>query len=377
MLLVSFHGGKPKDTPAAPGTSSPPVPPINNLYWYSDDGTLVTTTALDVHHYDDVKLDEIRGIAIYGGNLYVVNGDKKQSCVLAFNGPPKNGSFKFLNTVIGGGQSIAHPFEIAFVITPASTTPLPTVCYVSNQDSNVVAEVSLSAGAGCQVMGSMAKGSASIFLNGKYPPAAFLDGTFVASQFGNLAGVDRVAPSVPGSDGGLGLLPAPPSQPPPIAPSNSVRGVAIASDILFVCDEVDEQINMYRLADGAYLGSGSLAGAKPTHVTVDRTGLWVSAGASLAWSALPSSSNGASLAFQAVSIGVPANNKIGGLAFDDAGNVYVIFQDGTHAQGTGTIQKFVLGAGPPPTLSHPALFATIKEDTPEFCLWASDSHWPG
>jgi len=72
---------------------------------------------------------------------------------------------------------------------------------------------------------------------------------------------------------------------------------------------------------------------------------------------------------------VPAKNKVGGVAFDDGGNVYVIFQDGTGKRGQGTIQKCGVTVGPPPSLSAGAIFATITDDTPEFCVWVADSHW--
>jgi len=35
-----------------------------------------------------------------------------------------------------------------------------------------------------------------------------------------------------------------------------------------------------------------------------------------------------------------------------------------------------LNPGAPPTLSNAIVFATIAEDTPEFCHGVSDSHWP-
>jgi hypothetical protein len=320
-----------------------------------------------------VKLDELRAMAVYKDNLYVVNGSKKNSYVLVFQGPPKKGpQFDYLDAVIGDGQSIMHPFAIAF--DPSSSN-----CYVSNQDSNVVAQVNLTVGKHGVVTGTLAKGSQSSFLNGKYSAKAFLDGTFVASQNGNLVGVARVAPDVSAANGGLGVK----GSGKPLAPSNSVRDVAIANGILFVCDEVDYQIKMYNLTDGTFLGaspssgSGSLNGSSPTHLAINGGGLWVSADESLYWSALPASASGASLSFKSVTIAVPAKNKIGGISFDKSGNVYVVFQDGTGGTGKGSIGKFTVTAGSPPSLSNGSTFATIKHDTPEFCLWVSDSNWPG
>ncbi|HKD06046.1 MAG TPA: hypothetical protein VKB79_09100 [Bryobacteraceae bacterium] len=325
-----------------------------------------TTTALSVP--TTVTLDELRAMAVYKGNLYVVNGGKSASNLLVFQGPPAKGpAFNYLDTVIGPGQSIMHPFGIAFDSSS---------CYISNQDSNVVAQVNLTAGNNGQVTGSLGSGCQCDYLTNLYPPAIrFLDGTFVASQNGNLVGVAVVAPDVEQSQGGLNVLPASKSGK-PVAPSNSVRDVAIANGILFVCDEVDCQVNMYDLSGGAYLGSGSLNKLSPTHLAISGSGLWVSAGESLLWSALPSSTSGASLSFQAVAITLPKKNKVGGISFDSSGNVYVVFQDGTGGTGTGSIQKYIVTSGTPPTLQNATTFATISEDTPEFCLWISDSHWP-
>jgi hypothetical protein len=373
MLLVTFHGGSTNSSDSASATSNSGSggKPINNIYGYSTkDGTLETKAAL--HGVPShVKLDELRGMAVYDGKLYVVNGSKTHSYVFVFSGPPKSGpEFDYLDTVIGAGQSIMHPFAVAF-------DPSAPNCYVSDQDSNVVAQVNLTVGKHGAVAGTLGKDCQSKFLKGKYPSHKFLDGTFVASQKGDLVGVKKVAPDVSAANGGLGVK----GSGKPLAPSNSVRDVAIANGILFVCDEVDKQINMYNLTDGTFLGaspssgSGSLNGNVPTHLAING-GVWVSADANLYWSALPASASGASLSFRQVTILTPSNNKIGGISFDDSGNVYVIFQQGTGGTGSGTIEKYAVTAGSPPSLSQGTTFATCKDDTPEFCMWVSDSNWP-
>jgi hypothetical protein len=54
-------------------------------------------------------------MAAYGGDLFVVNGGKSASNVLVFQRPPKKGpEFDYVDTMIGPGQSIIHPFGIAF-----------------------------------------------------------------------------------------------------------------------------------------------------------------------------------------------------------------------------------------------------------------------
>lgn len=363
MLLVSFHG-----------TSTG----INNIWGFPTSGSGQPVEG--VLPASGVTLDELRGMAVYGGNLYVVNGGKSTSNVLIFQGPPQKGPlFTYLDTVIGAGQSIMHPFGIAFV-TPASPAPaLPTSCFISNQDSNVVAQVDLTAGTGSDVNGSFA--SVSNYLTTNYT-GTFLDGTFAASQNGNLKGVPVIAPSVPEADGGLGVtFKTDKKGNPTNEPQNSVRDVAVANGILFVCDEVDSQVNMYNLDGGALIASGSVA-AGPTHLAINDCGLWVSAGAGLYWSPLPASATGASLSFQTIAITVPAGNKVAGISFDDASSVYVIFQDGSGGTGTGSIVKCAVTqgtSGAAPTLTMPSgpPFASGLSDTPEFCLWVSDSNWPG
>ena len=191
-------------------------------------------------------------------------------------------------------------------------------------------------------------------------------------QIGNLKGVAKpVPPDVSEQYGGLGVQ----GTGTPLKPSNSARGVVIANGVLFVCDEVETEVKMYRLSGGEFLGAGSLD-KSPTHLAVDGNGLWVSADDHLYWSALPASAS-ATLSFQKVAIDVPSGNKVGGISFDDSGNVYVIFQDGTHTKGKGSISQFTVTYGPNPTLSNSVEFATTANDTPEFCLWVSDSGWSG
>jgi hypothetical protein len=364
MLLVTFHGS---------------TGGINNVFGFSTSGKPggkpETEAALSVPK--GVTLDELRAMAIYGGNLYVVSGGGGgASSVLVFQGPPKKGpQFDYLDTVIAEGQSIMHPFGIAF-----EPGPLPTNCYVSNQDSNVVAQVSLVSGKNGAVNGALGSGCQSTFLTTQYANGAFLDGTFVASQIGNLKGLAVDATPVSEANGGLGVTcKKDPSCKKDNEPDNSVRDVAIANGILFVCDEVDSRICMYNLAAGQNLGApltpGSVTGS-PTHLAIYGGGLWVSAGESLYWSALPASASGASLSFQSIAIKVPSKNKIGGISFDDAGNVYVVFQEGTGGTGSGSIAKYAVKTGTPPSLSNEVAFATLSADTPEFCLWVSDSNWP-
>ena len=255
MLLVTFHGG---------------TGGINNVYAYNTtDKTLMTDTALAAH--PGVTLSELRSMMMFQGNLYVANGAKDTSNLLCYGTPASGPSFPYLSTVVTATfskkkghfkTSIAHPFGIAF--------DGGANCYVSNQDTNVVALVTLSPD---KQSGSLGTGCRSGYLTQLYPPPdVFLDGTFVASQVGDLHDVKITATDVSRSHGGLAVEKDSSGK-----THNSVRGVAVANGILFVCDEPDSAVNLYQLSDGAFLGSGPVGSDKPTHLVIYDGGLWVSA----------------------------------------------------------------------------------------------------
>jgi hypothetical protein len=355
MLLVTFHGGGKTGT--------------KNVYCYSDSGGTPVSTAALANAPSGV-LDQLRAMVVYPTSgpelfLYVVVGTPDGS-VLAFSGPPWQGAaFNYLGVMIGAGESIMHPFGVTF--SPAGDT-----CYVSNQDRNVVAQVSLSTAKSGYLAGSLGTGCQSPYLTGKYPAPknAFLDGTFVASHVGELAKITLPdIPDVHHKDGGLNVD----GSGKPIKPANSARDVTIANNILFVCDEAGSQVNMYSLSSsptlGTFLGSASVGKCKPTHLAIQGTGIWVSADDQLYWGALPDSPQKAKLSLSEVAITVPSGNKIGGISFDTAGNVYVVFQDGTHTTGTGSIWKYSVHSDSPPKLKHGQSIVTGLPDTPEFCLW--------
>jgi hypothetical protein len=348
MLLVSFHGGPgAQNNLAAYDTTTPSPEPL-------------TTAALQVP--PGGALAELRAMVVRGGQLYVANGAKSTSQVLRYGLPDAGGHCAFLSIVVGPTlsnkghfeTSIAHPFGIAF--DGAS-------CFVSNQDTNVVALVAM--GGDGPVLGA---GSRSAYLNATFPqpPALFLDGTFVASQQGDLDHVNVKATDVPAAMGGLGVSPSAPGS----APKNSVRGVAVANGLLFVCNEVGSTVNVYASADGTFLGASNPIPTKPTHVVVWSGGLFVVAGASLWWAPLPSVSEPA-IALQAIAVpGQPAGNTLGGISFDGA-TAYVPFQTGTGGSTPGgSITTYTVTQGSQaPALSSPQAFVTALPDTPELVLF--------
>jgi len=100
MLFVTFHGGKSG---------------VDNIYGYSTKAGIklpqtTPQTPAALTSPKGVKLDELRGVTIYNGNLFVISGGKSASNVLQYQGPPKSGpEFDYLGTMIGPGQSIMHP----------------------------------------------------------------------------------------------------------------------------------------------------------------------------------------------------------------------------------------------------------------------------
>jgi hypothetical protein len=361
MLLVTFHGG-----PTG----------INNVHAYDKHGKHVTEAALEGPKHG--KLSELRAMVLANSLLYVANGAKSESTVLAYkvpksSPPSSNSPFKYAATLIKptlshNGHfetSIAHPFGIAFKDDEKT-------CFISNQDTNVVSLVSVSADGSS---GTLGKGCQSPYLDKLYPTGTFLDGTYVASQVGTLPHVSVAATAVAAGNGGLGV-----SFDDSGKVKNSVRGVAIANGILFVCDEPGKVVNFYALTDGRHLGSSTALSASPTHLSIAAGGLYVSAGPALYWARLPPNPPPASLALQAISVTPPeAGDKIGGIAFnDDTSKIYIPFQKGTGGDNPGgSIYSYSLSQPSPsqvPTLSNAVALVSSLQDTPEFLLhWSAGS----
>jgi hypothetical protein len=349
MLLVTFHGGK------SPG--------INNVYAYdTPGGAPLTQGALTASKH--ATLSELRAMVLANGLLYVANGAKSESTVLAYTLPSSGFSFTYAATLIGPDLSskkdhfksaIAHPFGIAFD---------GANCYISNQDTDVVGLVAVT---GNGTKGKLVEGPPKYLSTLFGTSSSFLNGTYVASQIGVLPNVDSQTTVVDHAHGGLAA-----SLDSDGKVKNSVRDVAIANGMLFVCDEPEKVVNFYSLVDGSYLGSSNVLADSPTHLAISNGGLYVSAGATLYWGSLPSTSS-TSIALTAITPTPPSSGlKIGGISFDDASNVYVPYQTGSGGNNPGgSIYSYTVGAQSPPVLSNATAFATDLTDTPEFVLYWS------
>jgi hypothetical protein len=249
------------------------------------------------------------------------------------------------------------PFGIVFASA--------TTCYISNQDTNVVSQVDVTGGG---LVGSL--GAVSPYLKNLFPTGTFLGGTYVASQVGSLPDVDVVTTVVDHDHGGLAV-----SFDDSGKVKNSVRDVAIANGILFVCDEPEKLVDLYSLTDGSYLGSSNALSTSPTHLSIAGGGLFVSAGTNLYWGQLPPSTSAASLSLQAIALTPPPSEnplKIGGISFDGSSTVYIPFQEGTgdSKKAGGSIYRFSVSSqgSSPPVLTGGAAFVVSLPDTPEFVL---------
>jgi len=345
MLLVTFHGGS--------GS-----PSINNVYVYDTNGTQLTKAALGAPKHG--KLSELRAMALANGLLYVANGDKSESTVLAYEVPSSGTSFTYAATLIGPTLSkkghfesaIAHPFGLAFS---------GATCFVSNQDTNVVGQITVS---NQGLTGSLVQGPPT-YLAKLFPTGSFLAGTYVASQVGVLDNVETQTTVVDHAHGGLAASLDKGNV------KNSVRDVAVANDILFVCDEPQQLVNLYSLVDGSYLGSSNVLADAPTHLALDNGGLFVSAGSTLYWGPLPQSTSSASLSLQTITPPPPSKGlKIGGISFGSNSIVYVPYQTGVGGKSPGgSIYSYSVSQQTPPALSDAKALVPSLDDTPEFVLY--------
>ena len=364
MLLVTFHGGSGG---------------IANAYAYNTaTNALISDTALANSPLDGDA--ELRAMVLANTYLYVVNGKKKESDVLCFSLPPSGsstGQCEFVSTFAAATLSKKGHFEMAIAHPYSMVFNGPSQCFISNQDTNVVAAAAVAADS---TTATVSAGCQSAYLNGitGFCPSTgcvYLDGTFVASQNGSLPDVTVTATNVPEQNGGLSIDFSGSADSQKV--QNSVRDLALVGNVLLVCDEPGKVLRLYSLPEGAYLGASPVLAAAPTHLAVAASGLYVSAGSNLYWSALGASPTPASLSFHSV-LEVPATGgykKIGGVAFDAAGTgMYAAFQTDTGETGSGAIYSYaVTGDGSSaPVLSGASVFASALKDTPEFLLFVPD-----
>ena len=193
-------------------------------------------------------MSELRAIKVVASDLlWVVSGSKHASGIVAFRGA--GSEYHYAGTVAEFGEisSLWHPFDV--------TLDGAGNCYVSNQDTDVVARLAVAADLLSATPAPIAPGLPS--------PGTFLPGTFVASSNGALPGV--AATTAVATPAGLEV-----AFDKSCKVAKSVRGVVWVNGALYVADEVANAVKVYD-ADGRYLGASSTVPG-PVHLLATEQG---------------------------------------------------------------------------------------------------------
>jgi hypothetical protein len=328
----------------------------------------------------NITLNEPRGIYFDGaGNLYVIDGYKNSSAVYLYpktsSSPPYGPGATLISQSQKHANSINHPFALVF-----DSSGSPSLCYVSNQDSNVVAAFSIDI-SDLSKPSSKSQPPAS-YLTGLFPKGEFLDGTLVASAMGPLPHVPGNPTLVPGKDGGLSVVMGPDTgsstsqadtassgskDPVKYKVLHSVRDLALVNGVLLVVDEAAGLVRMYQATTGKYYGSSKVAGApgaildSPTHLLlVGSDTVYVSFSSHIYKGTLEVDSSGTPSLSLAPFFHL-GSGSIAGLAVDPSGDFYM-------ANRTG---KEIL-AYSPSNWTSPFWTASVT-DSPEFLLYVPAS----
>ncbi|HEY6391624.1 MAG TPA: hypothetical protein VIX89_10125 [Bryobacteraceae bacterium] len=333
MLFVTFHGGSSTDS-------------INNIYAYitgsGPQKTASSTSVLNLLYPD--QLSELRAMVLANGCLYVANGSKHTSNILCFHG--SGTIYDLVSTLVCGNvDSVNHPFSLVFDGAGH--------CFVSNQDTNVVAIFNVGASGETTTPGPVAS-----YLTGLGVTGTFLDATFVASKVGNLPNVPP-APTLEKGQGGLDVTVTGEGKDEKV--QHSVRDLAFANGILFVVDEPGDCVRMYDPSTGEYHGKSSGDLKSPTHLLIQGATMYVTAGSEIWTSPLPTDPSNPTLNF--TSVFSTTLGDVAGLAFDQATppNSYVAIRTSTPPQILICDSQ----------LQNPAQFTTCA-DSPEFLLYVPD-----
>ena len=277
MLFVTFHGGKPDKNPHK-----------NNIHAYDKDGAKLTSTVLQ--QSGEITLDELRGIYLVDGLLYVVNANKNENSVLCYSG--NNTDYKFVGKLVSHADcpAIVHPFDLAFDGAGH--------CFVSSQDTNVVTRLKVSNGG---KNGSPAPVALSLPSTG-----TFLPGTFVASS------VSLDPPTTPIA------LPQGLAYSAPVGDKkHSVRGIEWAGEVLYVADQPSHRIKVYG-KNGELFGQSNEV-ESPTHLVARKGTLFVSGGDQIMSATLPKKPGN----FELAPVKWLKVKNSSGMAFSPKGKLYV------------------------------------------------------
>ena len=324
MWLVTFHGGAKCST--------------NNVLAYDDSGKELGA-ALKVDS-SSPALQELRGLALVGTSLYVVNGYKACSQVLVY--VPHGGSTYRFDGVYASTELTAmlHPYDLTFDSAGR--------CYVSNQDTNVVVGLS---------------GPNAPLPSPTSLPPGVLPGTIVASSIGALPDVSPVPPDVPEPQG-LGVKCIDKSgnkvdcTTKDARVKHSVRGVVAYDDLLCVADEAADAVKVYDLGTGEL--TGQIAGGElesPVQLLLQGSTLYIGGGGAVTCYDLSQPFPPGPVTPDTYKKGL---EEVSGIAFDAGGTFYAA------ERSAKTVLKF--------SHKHPAGEPFIKGlcDEPEFILYVPD-----
>jgi hypothetical protein len=287
---------------------------VANVYAYDDDGNLLNPQSPNVLDKDG---DELRGVYLESssGYLYVVSGGKKTSKVRCYQG--SGTSYSQLSDFVSPkhADSVDHPFALAFDDGGN--------CYVSNQDTNVVAALAVSSDGQKGTPEAVAS-----YLSALYPAGTFLQGTLVASSLSDLPNTPQTkgVQAVPATLGGLAVDVKDGKV------QNSVRDVAFYSldyggsalPLLFVADEAAGLVRVYDPATGQLLRSSNQL-SSPVHLLIAGDTIYVGAGEQVLSSPVPNPYDPGTptWVFKPLALSPAPGGSVSGMAFDAAGNFHV------------------------------------------------------
>ena len=359
MILVSFHGGNGSDAADHDAAHKKPVTPYNNLRAYDDDGNELNRDG-QVLQCQPVELLELRGINIVpNGYLWVVSGGMAASTILAYARQGSDPVWKYQGLVIQfsyPSSPLLHPFDFTFDEHP--------YCYVSNQDTDVVARLEGMAPAFTSASTAAVAPSLQKILH-----SSFLDGTFVASSVKTLpdpkiAHTTPVAPD-PGLCISIGKVKGKPKV------LNSVRGVLWINNYLYVADEVAQYVKVYD-PDGNYMGKSTCGSTgqptpfpgQPVHLLyhAESQCLCVSCGKSIFYASIEDAPT--TPKFTKVHNLPSALTSVSGMTVSPGGDLYIGDREGLVCW---RLCDFTPQTGPQ---SHVSSWTVT--DNPEFLLYVDD-----
>jgi hypothetical protein len=277
---------------------------VNNILVYHDSGRPHARPELLPTGKDDPPLREVRGFAVAGRLLYVVNAHESLSQVLVYEGDP-HGGYRFQKMLASMAEvgALVHPYDLTF--------DEQGNLYVSSQDTNVITGLGVAGGA-LEV---------AAHLRELYPPPhMFLVGTRVASSLGVLPAIGAPHPPDVGVPHGLAVGFEDETR---RRVAHSVRGVVCHAGHLYVADEPADAVKVYDVETGKFCGQ--IAGddlRAPVQLLLDAGVLYIG-----------SSGNDRVVCFdlaQGAPVGTVAPRTfvhgkvkhVSGMAFDAEGNFY-------------------------------------------------------